>query len=91
MAKKIRELKMVGQEELEVLLNKMFEVAGYEVTYSEIVTRKDKWYNDFIMTGKQQEEWMKWGKKYLKNKVHNPEITMILINVTWGIKVLEKD
>jgi DNA polymerase sigma len=57
---------MVGQEELEVLLNKMFEVAGYEVTYSEIVTRKDKWYNDFIMTGKQQEEWMKWGKKYLE-------------------------
>jgi hypothetical protein len=81
---------MVGQKELEVLLNKMFEVAGYEVTYSEIVTRKDKWYNDFIMTGKQQEEWMKWGKKYLKNKVHNPEITMILVNVTWGIKVLEK-
>ena len=81
---------MVGQEELEVLLNKMFELAGYEITYSEIVTRKDHWYNDFIMTGKQQEEWMKWGKKYLKNKVHNPEITMILVNVTWGIKVLEK-
>lgn len=81
---------MVGQEELEVLLNKMFEVAGYEVTYSDIVTRKDNWYNDFIMTGKQQEEWMKWGKKYLKNKVNNPEITMILVNVTWGIKVLEK-
>ena len=81
---------MVGQKELEVLLNKMFELAGYEITYSEIVTRKDKWYNDFIMTGKQQEEWMKWGKKYLKNKVHNPEITMILVNVTWGIKVLEK-
>ena len=33
---------------------------------------------------------MKWGKKYLKNKVNNPEITMILVNVTWGIKVLEK-
>ena len=81
---------MVGQEELEVLLNKMFEVAGYEVTYSDIVTRKDNWYNDFIMTGKQQEEWMKWGKKYLKNKVNNSEITMILVNVTWGIKVLEK-
>ena len=81
---------MVGQEELEVLLNKMFEIAGYEVTYSEIVTRKDHWYNDFIMTVKQQEEWMKWGKKYLKNKVNNPEITMILVNVTWGIKVLEK-
>jgi hypothetical protein len=81
---------MVGQEELEVLLNKMFEVAGYEVTYSDIVTRKDNWYNDFIMTGNQQEEWMKWGKKYLKNKVNNPEITMILVNVTWGIKVLEK-
>ncbi len=82
---------MVEQEELEVLLNKMFEVAGYEVTYSDIVTRKDNWYNDFLMTVKQEEEWMNWGKKYLKNKVHNPEITMILVNVSWGIKVLEKD
>ena len=81
---------MVGENEVRVLLDKMFEIAGYSVKYDEIVNRKDEWYNGYTMTQKQQEEWMKWGKKYLKNKVNNPEITMILVNVTWGIKVLEK-
>ena len=41
---------MMGQEDLEILLNKMFEIAGYNVTYEDIVSRKDNWFNDFLMT-----------------------------------------
>ena len=82
---------MMGQEDLEILLNKMFEIPGYNVTYKDIVSRKDNWFNDFLMTKKQNEEWIKWGEKYLKKKTYNPELTMTLVNVTWGIKVLEKD
>ena len=82
---------MMGQEDLEILLNKMFEIAGYNVTYKDIVSRKDNWFNDFLMTKKQNEEWIEWGEKYLKKKTYNPKLTMTLVNVTWGIKVLEKD
>ena len=81
----------MGQEDLEILLNKMFEIAGYNVTYKDIVSRKDNWFNDFLMTKKQNEEWIEWGEKYLKKKTYNPKLTMTLVNVTWGIKVLEKD
>ena len=82
---------MMGQEDLEILLNKMFEIPGYNVTYKDIVSRKDNWFNDFLMTKKQNEEWIEWGEKYLKKKTYNPKLTMTLVNVTWGIKVLEKD
>ena len=51
---------MVGENEVRVLLDKMFEIAGYSVKYDEIVNRKDEWYNGYTMTQKQQEEWIKW-------------------------------
>jgi DNA polymerase sigma len=82
---------MVGENEVRVLLDKMFEIAGYSVKYDEIVNRKDEWYNGYTMTQKQQEEWMKWGKEYLKKKAPNPEISMILVNTNWGLKVIEKN
>lgn len=81
---------MVGEKEVQVLLDKMFEIAGYTVKYDEIVNRKDEWYNGYSMTRIQEDEWMSWGKKYLNKKVPNPEIAMILVNTTWGLKVLEK-
>jgi len=81
---------MVGEKEVRVLLDKMFEIAGYTVKYDEIINRKDEWYNGYSMTRIQEDEWMSWGKEYLKKKVPNPEIAMILVNTTWGLKVLEK-
>lgn len=81
---------MVGEKEVQVLLDKMFEIAGYTVKYDEIVNRKDEWYNGYSMTRIQEDKWMSWGKKYLNKKVPNPEIAMILVNTTWGLKVLEK-
>lgn len=81
---------MVGEKEVQVLLDKMFEIAGYTVKYDKIVNRRDEWYNGYSMTRIQEDEWMSWGKKYLNKKVPNPEIAMILVNTTWGLKVLEK-
>lgn len=81
---------MVGEKEVQVLLDKMFEIAGYTVKYDEIVNRRDEWYNGYSMTRIQEDEWMSWGRKYLNKKVPNPEIAMILVNTTWGLKVLEK-
>ena len=47
------------------LINKMFEIAGHPVTYDDIKDRKDSWYTDWTMTMEQNDEWKKWGKKYL--------------------------
>jgi hypothetical protein len=46
------------------LINQMFEIAGYKVTYDDILG-KDKWFQEYTMTVEQAEEFKKWGKKYL--------------------------
>ena len=48
------------------LINKMFEIAGHEVTYDDIINRKDAWYTDWTMTVEQNEQWKKWGVEYLR-------------------------
>ena len=42
------------------LINKMFELAGHEVTYDDIKAREDAWYTDWTMTVAQHDEWIEW-------------------------------
>jgi hypothetical protein len=72
------------------LINEMFRIAGHAVTYDDIKDRKDAWYSEWTMTVAQNEEWQKWGKKYLMKK-HNmyakrAEKEMQWISVMWGLK-----
>ena len=70
------------------LINKMFEIAGHDVTYNDIVG-VDKWFNKYTMTVEQGEEFKKWGKKYLmKNlqmRADAAEKEMMWFNVMWGL------
>lgn len=43
------------------LINKMFEIAGHNVTYDDIKDRQDDWFTDWTMTLEQNEEWKKMG------------------------------
>lgn len=71
-------------------INKMFELAGHEVTYDDIKDRKDDWYAQWTMTYEQAEEWKKWGiselKKRLKLNQYLAEREMGMINLMWGLK-----
>ena len=70
------------------LINQMFIIAGYDVTYDDILGR-DKWYQEYSMTVQQAEEFTKWGKKYLmKNlrmRAFQAEREMQWFNVQWGL------
>jgi hypothetical protein len=46
------------------LINQMFIIAGHDVTYDDILGKKN-WFQDYTMTVEQAEELKKWGKKYL--------------------------
>ena len=48
------------------LINKMFEIAGHNVTFEDIKDRKDDWYNQWTMTEDQYNQWRKWGSKEIK-------------------------
>jgi hypothetical protein len=89
MAKRItREQK--NQRAVEDLINKMFEIAGHNVSYNDIKDRKDDWYTEWTMTVAQNEEWKKWGRQYLKEKfqynklICEREINMV--SLMWGLK-----
>lgn len=72
------------------LINKMFEIAGHSVTYSDVEDRKDEWYTDWTMTMEQNDEWKKWGKKYLMKELRMyakmAEKEMSMISLMWGLK-----
>jgi hypothetical protein len=74
----------------EDLINKMFEIAGHNVTYDDIKGRTDGWYTDWTMTIAQAEQWKEWGMDYLqKNMKLNKklaDIEMRMFNVMYGLK-----
>lgn len=72
------------------VLNKMFEIAGHNVTFDDIKDRKDAWYNEWTITESQYDEWQKWGVKEYKKKFKLTEDyakrQMGMIGLNWGLK-----
>ncbi len=70
------------------IINKMFEIAGHDVTYDDIVG-VDKWYQKYTMTFEQGEQLKEWGKQYLmrelKLRAAYAEKEMQWFNVMWGL------
>ena len=71
-------------------INKMFEIAGHDVTYEDIKDRKDNWFQEWTMTYGQGEELKQWGiieiKKRLKLNQHLAEREMGMVNLMYGLK-----
>jgi len=72
------------------LINQMFIIAGHDVTYDDVVGRKDDWYTQWEMTVEQSEEWKVWGENYLRKNLklnkHLAEREMAMVCLMWGLK-----
>ena len=72
------------------IMNKMFEIAGYDVTFEDIKGRTDAWYTQWTMTMAQNDEWQAWGKKYLQKTFRTPaklaEREMQWFSLMYGLK-----
>lgn len=70
------------------LINQMFEIAGHDVTYNDIVG-KENWFQEYSMTVEQSNEFKKWGKKYLMKELRmyakRAETEMMWFNLQWGL------
>jgi len=77
------------------ILNKMFEIAGHDVTYDDIKDRKDNWYQQWKMTYEQNEEWKLWGTQYFRKELRMnkraAEIEMGWISLMWGLSISDWD
>ena len=78
------------EEFMRDVINKMFEIAGHEVTYDDIKDRKDDWFTQWTMTVEQNDEWKAWGQKYLMKEMkmvkRYAETQMGMISLMWGLK-----
>lgn len=72
------------------LINQMFIIAGYNVTYEDIKGRQDDWYTQWTMSPEQNNEWQEWGVEYLRKKFKwNKKVAqteMAWISLMWGLK-----
>ena len=66
------------------------EVPLPDVTFDDVKDRKDAWFTEWTMTMDQDEEWKKWGKRYLMKKFRFParyaDRQMGMIGLMWGLK-----
>ena len=71
-------------------INKMFEIAGHDVTFDDIKDRKDDWYTQWTMTMDQNEQWKEWGVNEIKKRFRYnkkwAEKEMGMITLMWGLK-----
>ena len=83
-------MKKAKENILETIINKMFEIAGYNICYNDILHRQDDWYAQWTMTVEQSDEWRAWGVNYLMKlfKINKKfaETEMAWMNLTWGLK-----
>ena len=75
------------------LINEMFKIAGHDVTFEDIVGRKDAWFQDWTMTEEQNKQWRDWGTKFIKRHLnvlqHQAAHEMAMINLNYGLKIKE--
>ena len=78
------------QQALIDIINQMFIIAGHNVTYDDVIGRKDAWYQDWTMTVAQNEEWKQWGVAYLRKNLRVNKVLaereMQWSSLMWGLK-----
>ena len=76
------------------LINQMFIIAGHNVTYDDILG-KENWFREYTMTIEQNEEWKKWGKKYLMKNLNlyakQAEKEMLWTSLQWGLTFIDPE
>ncbi len=86
-----RKKKLTPEEVAETLINKMFEIAGHNVTFEDIKGRTDQWYLEWTMTREQEAEWRRFGEELIKKQSPtgrwNYKSEMAFFNMNYGLKI----
>lgn len=57
-----------SKENLKILIDKMFEIAGHPLKFEDVEGRTDNWFQQYTMTKAQNDEWREWGVNFLKKQ-----------------------
>lgn len=76
------------------IINKMFELAGHDVTFEDILPLKDNWFLEYTITEKQEREWIEWSISYLRKNLkmskESSRREMMWMALSFGLKI-QKD
>jgi hypothetical protein len=80
-----------AQEVVKIIINKMFEIAGHDINYEQLLERKDDWYNQYTWTEEQCQEWKKFGNEFLTKKYKmtkkGAQSQMAMFDLNYGLKI----
>ena len=76
------------------IIDEMFMIAGHpDITYEDVIDRKDAWYSEWGMTMKQNEQWKQAGVKILQQEYRWPkyraEKEMDMMSLLYGLKFID--
>ena len=76
------------------LIDEMFLIAGHpDVTYEDIIDRKDGWWMDWGMTLEQNEQWKQAGIKILQREYRWPKYRAVkemdMMSLLYGLKFID--
>lgn len=84
-----------GKQIAKDLIDKMFEIAGHDVRYEDVIDRKDAWYQEYTMTEQQSQEWREWGEEYLRKTKKWSKAScrkeMAMIDLYCGLKTVPEN
>jgi hypothetical protein len=77
------------------IIENMMSIAGYDVTYEDLLKEEDGWWSRYTMTLEQRDKWvedsinvlrknMRWPKYRAKNQ-------MVWVELMWGLRILDTD
>lgn len=77
------------------IIDKMFEISGYELRYEDLVDRKDDWFSKYEMTAKQEEEWEKFCIGLISKTLRMPKYLakreFQYIRLCYGLKIKDSE
>ena len=83
-------IKLTEKEMIECIISK--QLKPFNKTYFDVL-KEDDWFSKYEVTAKENDKWVEWGIKFLKNNSKNSLISalaekeMRMINLQWGLKI----
>jgi hypothetical protein len=77
------------------ILENMMSIAGYDVTYEDLLKEEDGWWSRYTMTLEQRDKWVEESinvlRKNLKWPKYRAKNQMVWIELMWGLKISDTD
>ena len=76
------------------IIMEMMKIAGYDISYEDLLKEKDGWWSRYTMTQEQRDKWVDFSVNLLRTKLRwskkKSVDQMKWVDLMWGLKVVEK-